>query len=572
MNRMERVMPALVAGIHAFLRPPLYPPPQAEEGGGDVDGRDKPGHDSGEVGRMSNRRQRLPGLLVEAGIAAAGGMAIVAIFAPRIAAAGWLVAFVLWSQIPLGSLMLMMIHRLTGGRWGEALYPTFARAARLVPLLFLLIVPVFIAIPVLDPWSHRAGNVKPDVLSYYLNTPFFIGRSLIAIAGWSVLAFLVPRAAGRPGQLVAAVGLVFHCVVISAVSVDWVLSLEPPFISSSFGASMAITQLIAALAWAALRARQAADSSITGDVGGLLLAFVLGITYVDFMAFLVMWYSDLPSRLFWFVQRDAWAPLAAGAFVLGSVVPILALLLARVRNGIGELRAVAISVLAGLALYYTYLIVPPFGARALGSAALALIAIGVLVAALTGRSISAPSRPSPAPLPNPPPQAGEGRTGEGREGAGELSVAHDSDAQAPLEPAGVSLWPVLFGALASVVLMLAAIWGLSAVYHWQVPHRTLPAPEQFPSPRVQTHQAEELQDLLSAQRRKLTGYEWADQSKTLVRIPVERAMDIIAQRGGEAYAPLLPPGPATADPTAGAQRATTGQAPSSGTYRPEEKP
>jgi hypothetical protein len=341
-------------------------------------------------------------------------MVIVAIFAPRIAAAGWLVGFVFWSQIPVGSLMLMMIHRLTGGRWGEALYPTFVRAARLVPLLFLLIVPVFIAIPLLDPWSHREGDVKPDVLSYYLNTPFFIGRSLIAIAGWNVLAFLLPRTTGRPGQLVAALGLAFHCVVISVVSVDWVLSLEPPFISSSFGASMAITQLIAALAWAALRARQAADEQITGDIGALLLAFVLGITYVNFMAFLVMWYSDLPSRLFWFVQRDAWAPLAAGAFLLGSAVPILALLLERVRNGIRQLRAVAISVLTGLALYYTYLIAPPFGTRALGAAALAIIVIGFIVAVLAGRPMRAPSLPSPAPLRNPPRRAGEGRAGEGR--------------------------------------------------------------------------------------------------------------------------------------------------------------
>ena len=151
-------------------------------------------------------------------------------------------------------------------------------------------------------------------------------------------------------------------------------------------------------------------------------------------------------------------------------------------------------------------------------------------------------------------------------------MAHDADADVQLEPPGVSVRPVLFGALAAVLLVLAAVWGLNAVYDREVPSRTLPAPEQFPSPRVQTHQTEQLQELLAAQRRQLTGYAWADQNKTLVRIPIERAMDIIAQRGGEAYAPLLPPGPATADPTAGAQRATTGQGPPSGTYRPEEKP
>jgi hypothetical protein len=326
--------------------------------------------------------RHLRDVLVLAAIATAG-MAIVAFFAPRTAAAGWLAGFVFWSQIPVGSLLLMMIHRLTGGRWGEALYPAFASAAGAVPLLFLLIVPVFIAIPLLDPWTHRAGDIKPDVLSYYLNTPFFISRSLIAIGGWTVLAFLVSRTAGRPGQFVAAIGLVFHCVIISLVSVDWVLSLEPPFISSSFGASMAITQLIAALAWAALRAPQAGDEEVTGDIGGLLLAFVLGITYVDFMAFLVMWYSDLPSRLFWFVQREGlWSAIAVAAFVFGSAAPILALLLGRVRNRIRNLHAVSISVLAGLALCYVWLIAPPFRGCVLAAAALAIITIGLLLAAV----------------------------------------------------------------------------------------------------------------------------------------------------------------------------------------------
>jgi hypothetical protein len=311
------------------------------------------------------------------------GLLMTATFAPRTAAAGWLVGFVLWSQIPVGSLVLIMIHRLTGGRWGEALYPAFASAARSVPLLFILILPLFVALPLLVSWAHGHGGVKPDVASYYLNTPFFIGRSLIGIVGWSILAFLQPRIAGPSGQFLAALGLVFHAIVISVVSVDWVLSVEPPFISSSFGASMAITQLVAALAWAVLWTPGLADHAVTGDIGGLLLAFVLAITYVDFMAFLVMWYSDLPARMSWFVERDhfPWSLLAVGAFVFGSAVPILALLLARVRNGVRELRVVALSVLAGLALCYAWLVAPPFGVRALAAAVLAIIAIGLLLAA-----------------------------------------------------------------------------------------------------------------------------------------------------------------------------------------------
>jgi hypothetical protein len=151
-------------------------------------------------------------------------------------------------------------------------------------------------------------------------------------------------------------------------------------------------------------------------------------------------------------------------------------------------------------------------------------------------------------------------------------MVHDADADVPLEPPGVSRGPVLWGALASIALMMGAIWGLNAVYDRWVPNRTLPAPEQFPSPRVQTHQAEQLRDLLAAQRRQLMGYAWADQGKTLVRIPIEQAMEIVAQRGVEAYAPLPPSGPAPAAPAAGAEPKTTGQGRSDGPPPPEGKP
>src|SRR5262249_7472148 len=163
------------------------------------------------------------------------------------------------------------------------LRPTLAPIAATIPLLFALIVPLFVAIPALYPWARAAGDVKPDVLSAYLNTPLFVMRSLIALAGWTVLAYALPRLAGRRGRLLAPVGLVFHCVVTGGIGFDWILSLEPPFASSSFGASIVVTQLIAALAFSLVLAPEPDGDPVAGDLGGLLLAFVLGITYIDFM-------------------------------------------------------------------------------------------------------------------------------------------------------------------------------------------------------------------------------------------------------------------------------------------------
>jgi hypothetical protein len=75
---------------------------------------------------MSGMRLRTGGMLIAA--LATAALIVWAVFAPREAAAGWLIGFLFWSQIPVGSLVLSMIHTLTGGRWGFALRPVLAPA------------------------------------------------------------------------------------------------------------------------------------------------------------------------------------------------------------------------------------------------------------------------------------------------------------------------------------------------------------------------------------------------------------------------------------------------------------
>jgi hypothetical protein len=312
-------------------------------------------------------------------------LAVAAVFNPKTVAAGWLVGFAFWSQVLLGALLLALIHRLTSGRWGDIIAPAVLPALTAIPWLLLLAIPLFIAIPALYPWFNGAAGIKTDVLSRYLNTPFFVVRSLIALGGWSALAILLPRATGVRGQLLAALGLVFHAIVISGIAIDWYLSLEAPFTSSSFGASVAVTQLTAAMAWAVALAPETDGDENTGDLGALLLAFILGITYIDFMAILVIWYGDLPREEIWFVERGEmpWPLIATIAFILVSVIPVFALMMSRLRASRTALRALGTIVLIGLALYDAYLIAPPFGAASLLWAALALIAIGLALVGWT---------------------------------------------------------------------------------------------------------------------------------------------------------------------------------------------
>jgi hypothetical protein len=126
------------------------------------------------------------------------------------------------------------------------------------------------------------------------------------------------------------------------------------------------------------------------------------------------------------------------------------------------------------------------------------------------------------------------------------------------EPAAVALRVVVWAAIASLVLLASSIVGLYAIYQNAVPVRTVPVPQKFSQPRVVTHAAdvEELHRLAAEQTQRLATWGWANDQHTLVRIPIDRAMQLLVQKGGNALAPLLPAQPALSSPTAAEQAIT----------------
>jgi len=56
-------------------------------------------------------------------------------------------------------------------------------------------------------------------------------------------------------------------------------------------------------------------------------------------------------------------------------------------------------------------------------------------------------------------------------------------------------------------------------------------PKSFPQPRLEASERTELGPLIDEQDRTLGTYDWVDKSNGTVRIPIDRAMELIAQRG-----------------------------------------
>src|SRR5206468_11983587 len=90
----------------------------------------------------------------------------------------------LWSYmfivgLSLGCLAWLMLQYLSGGAWGVVIRRPAEAAARTLPLLLLLFIPIAIGIPSLYRWSHSDIVAADAVLKHkqtYLNVPFFLIR------------------------------------------------------------------------------------------------------------------------------------------------------------------------------------------------------------------------------------------------------------------------------------------------------------------------------------------------------------------------------------------------------------
>lgn len=123
--------------------------------------------------------------------------------------------------------------------------------------------------------------------------------------------------------------------------------------------------------------------------------------------------------------------------------------------------------------------------------------------------------------------------------------------------AGAIAW-IGFGALIFLILVLAI---LGAIYSYEVPIKTVPSPQLFPEPRVQTDESAELHQLIEKQKQELETYHWANGQHTLIQIPIERAMSLVAQKGTQAYDPVASIPGALTSPAATAAQAATAPAP-----------
>lgn len=300
----------------------------------------------------------------------------------------YLIAYMFWLGITLGSLGLLMVQYLSGGAWGMVARRVFEASTRTWPLMALLFIPIAMNLKVLYKWA------KPEIVAAdpliqtkiaYLNPEFFYIRAVIYFVIWGALITVLNRwslqqdqtAPQEPGpldrrfRLLSGPGLLLHVLCLTFMSVDWVMSLDPHFYSTIFGvltlggqglSTMAFTILILQGLSNSKPISEIADAERFHDYGKLLLAFVMLWAYFNVSQLLIIWSANLPEEIPWYIERlgGHWKPWAVVVLVGHFMLPFVLLLSRDLKRHGRVLSRVALLVLVMRIIDFVWTIGPIF--------------------------------------------------------------------------------------------------------------------------------------------------------------------------------------------------------------------
>lgn len=318
--------------------------------------------------------------------AAAAGLAVLLllvalVWAPEAIMRAWLVAWVFAIGFPAGAMVLIMTHALTGGSWLLRGMPVLQPLAALLPIVALLGLPLLFGLGAVYHWAETADAAKhADVARIYLNGASYTFRFLLILVVWSAMAAWSALRGPTLSALAGGAMLLVYGITVSFAAVDWLMSLEATWASSAFPAFIAVLQVASAVCSVALAPRFGVARGASEDLGKLIVACALGLTYLGFIQFLVMWSGNLPEDVVWYVHRahGIRLVLVLASFLFGAILPFALMLPMSGRNGATSVSLAAASMLLGIALHVVWLAASALG----GASVIPLIAAFVALVGL----------------------------------------------------------------------------------------------------------------------------------------------------------------------------------------------
>lgn len=264
----------------------------------------------------------------------------------------YLLGFMFWLGITLGSMAFLMIQHLTGGKWGMVIRRPLEAAMKTLPLMLVFFIPIAaVGIPHLyGSWLHPDPSDKHLWMMHnvYLTPGGYAGRAVIYFAIWLTLAFILNRWSQEQDsppiqnlsprfRTIAAPGIILYAFTISFAAIDWVMSLDPKWFSTIFGFIIIVGECLSAMCFMVVVERILVryepmaswlKPKEVHDHGKLMLTFIMLWAYFSFSQLLIIWAGDLPAEIRFFVRRlnMGWQVVGLMLVVFHFFIPFFLLL------------------------------------------------------------------------------------------------------------------------------------------------------------------------------------------------------------------------------------------------------
>jgi len=317
---------------------------------------------------------------------------------PERAWQAYLINFLLWSAIAQGAVLFSAVMHMTNARWSGPLSGLSESFTAFFPLSFVLFLLLFIGRTHIFPWLHEDLHGK----EVWLNIPFlfwrdFFGLLILYLLGFAYL-FNALQLKYDPNQPMGEIRkyiynawkqnhpnperiksrmtvwgglyILAFALVLSLIGFDLVMSMDPHWISTLFGAYHFVKSFFVGLGAliilaAIIRIKQGEASGIKTnhfhDIGKLFFGFCLLWADFFYVQLMVIYYGNIPEETHYVIVRTMLAPwnkLAWTVFIVCFIGPFFILLNQRIKTKPVLMLTICSVVIVGIWLEHLLLLGP----------------------------------------------------------------------------------------------------------------------------------------------------------------------------------------------------------------------
>lgn len=247
----------------------------------------------------------------------------------------YLLGFSYWFTIAIGALFMLLAFNATAAVWVTGFRRMIEILATGVAVFIPLFAVIYMKLPDIYPWARPGfGPVEPSIefgfKKMWLDPTFFGARAMGYLAAFTAVSFIMlswsrsldesknPATHTKMVRL-GSMGLPVMGLFMSGAGFDWLMSLDPNWGSTIFGAYIVTGGFMGAMALVNILShkmrygvlKQATSTSQYHNLGKMLFAVICFWAYVAFSQFMLMWIANLPEEITWYLARmdDYWMPV-----------------------------------------------------------------------------------------------------------------------------------------------------------------------------------------------------------------------------------------------------------------------